>query len=227
MKNRVFKQIVVVFVLFILGLLWSCGNSSKENKQDVIVVNPTNSPIQRQVYNIQLGKKYTYNELLFELQKNIDNLVSEENNDEFSYKPELHVSKDNNYLSYFIFCLRSSYQHYLFGNHNWDDFHCYSTLDGRIYSIEFSSSGDGVYALAHKNLYQKLLEQLTQKYGEPNHYPKDSDNCVFWMDESTVLELYCSHRTDNDYGSISIEYRDPIIFNEVVNEQKTEGYNEL
>lgn len=235
MKRTIVKQVLICFCLILVfGLFWSCGNSpkvsnntSKEKEQEELVFTPSKVPIQRQIYNIQLGVKYTYEDLLFELQKNIDNLVSEKDNDILSRRPELHVSKHNNYLTYSIFSLSKSSQQYLFGNQYWDNFYCNSTLDGRIYNIEFSSSGEGVYAIAHKNLYQKLLEQLTQKYGEPIHFPDDPEYRVFWMDETTVLELYCSHNTDDDYGSISIEYRDNDIFSEVINQQETEGYNDL
>jgi len=68
---------------------------------------------------------------------------------------------------------------------------------------------------------------LTQKYGEPNHFPNNSDYSVFWMDKTTILELDCSHKTDDDYGIISIEYRDNAIFNEVIHQQETTGFNEL
>jgi hypothetical protein len=226
------KQVVICFCLIlVMGSLCSCGNSPKEGneekEQETLVFTPSKTPIQRQIYNIQLGVKYSYEELLFELQKNIDNLVSEKNDDILSHRPELHVSTDNNYLTYYVFSLSKYSQQYLFGNQYWDDFYCYSTLDGRIYDIEFSSSGKGIYALAHKNLYQKLLEQLSQKYGEPNHFPDDADYRAFWMDDTTILELYCSHKTDDDFGSISIEYRDNDIFNEVINQQETKGYNEL
>lgn len=234
MRSTFIKQGIGFFVLLLLVTLYSCGNSPKEGnetskrkKQDKLVLSISNNPIQRQIYNIQLGEKYTYDELLFVLQKTIDNLVSEEDNDVLSYNPELHVYKDNNYLTYSIFSLRRSSQQYLFGNQYWDNFICYSTLDGRIYDIEFSSSGDGIYALAHKNLFQKLLEQLIQKYGEPNRFPEDSDYRVFWTDGTTDLELFCSHDTDDDYGSISIEYRDNAISNEVFNQQQTNGMNEL
>jgi hypothetical protein len=47
------------------------------------------------------------------------------------------------------------------------------------------------------------------------------------MDETTILELDCSHDTDDDFGFISIEYRDNIISNEVENQQQTKGFDEL
>ena len=232
MKNLVNVFLIDAFLLLAFSFC-SCGISTNEKTQGkestsvVIEVTPSIIPIQRTIYDVQLGKTYTYEELVSILQKNINNLVSEKEYDILSYKPKLSVYQNNNYLSYSVFSSSNSSQQYLFGNQYWDDFDCCSTLDGRIYSIEFSSSGKGVYALAHKNQYHKLLEQLTQKYGEPNSFQNNSDTRVFWMDENTVLELCCSHKTDDDYGIISIEYRDSDIFNEVVDQQKSKGYDDL
>lgn len=235
MRGVIIKQGVVFFVLLLLVMLYSCGNSPKESNDtikeeelEVLTFSPSKIPIQRIIYDIHLGDKYTYEELLFVLQKHINNLISDKDNNLFDgYKPKLKVYTDNNYLSYYISSSSSISREYLFGNQYWDDFECCSTLDGRIYSIEFSSSGEGVCALVHKNLYQTLLEQLTQKYGEPNHFPNNPEYGVFWMDETTILELDCSHDTDDDFGFISIEYKDNIISNEVENQQQTKGFDEL
>lgn len=225
MRKVVFKSIIGVFFLFWTIVLCSCGDlASKKTdnvqNQSTEKVKPSSAPIQRQIYDVKLGERYDYDALLDALRKNIEGLENEKYHDVLSHKPVLTVSKENQYYNYYVFSHRYS-KGYLFGNYNWETFSCSSTLDGRIYSIEFSSTGD--HSVIYEQQYNTLVNNLTKKYGEPNH-PQDNGSIyknAFWLDKNTFLDLWCSK------NSLSIEYRDNAIFSEVINQQEIEGINEL
>lgn len=229
MRRPINIFLINTFLLLEVFAFCSCGSSinekaqGKEKAPKVIENAPSIVPIQRTVYNVQLGCTYTYEELLLVLQKSIDNLVSEKDYDASSYKPRLSVSKQNNYLSYFIFSSSKSSQQYLFGNQYWDSFSCLSTLDGTIFSINFSSEGKEFQN--YEALYEKIMSVLIDKYGKPSFVNIENGNYCYWYDDNTQIDLQCSY--SGNLCSVDLGYTDLTIVTEVTNQQKTQGFNEL
>lgn len=86
------------------------------------------------------------------------------------------------------------------------------TVEGKLSTVRLTDS----QLKNNKYIYDRLLEALTDKYGEPQEY----ENAVVWNDGTTAVEL--SHSYSESKGGemrhyVNIEYTDIALFREAQN----------
>lgn len=148
----------------------------------------TNTPIQRTFFKVlEFGKYATRQQVATALAANYFDIQEERKSSGKSY---------------------SYWEPIYFGGIEWS-FIEIGTVEGKLATVRLTDSQlkDNMY------IYDRLLEALTDKYGEPKVY----DSSVFWNDGTTAVEL--SHSYSESKGGemryyVNIEYTDIELFRE-------------